>query len=81
MNIPAALLEDCLQGYLEIAFQEDSPPRVIERRVKLLELQFSTPQPKDTKVKGALKKITLSFVAPDVQELYRRYEGWLIWLI
>jgi hypothetical protein len=74
LNIPAPVLEDCLQGYLEIAFQEDPPPRVIERRVKLLELQFATPQPQDTKVKGALKKITLSFVAPDVQELYRRYE-------
>jgi hypothetical protein len=77
MNFPAGLLEDCLQGYLERVFQEDSPPRVLERRLKLLELQFSTPQPKDTKVKGALRRITLNFVAPDVQELYRRYTvGW-----
>jgi hypothetical protein len=33
---------------------------------------FATPEPSVTKVKGALRKITLSLGARDVQELYRR---------
>jgi hypothetical protein len=72
LKIPASVLGDCLQGYLERVFQEDATPRAIERNLKLLELMFSTPEPKNFKVKGALKRITLNFGATDVHELYRR---------
>ena len=72
LNVPANMLGDCLQGYLERVFQEDATPRAIERNLKILELIFSIPEPTNPKVKGALKKITLNFGATDVQELYRR---------
>lgn len=72
LEIPADLLDRCLQGYLEILFREDSTQRIIDQRLKLLELIFSTPQPTDSKVKGALRRITLTLGAHDVQELYRR---------
>ena len=72
ISIPASVLAVCLQGYLERVFHEDATPRAIERNLKILELMFSTPDPTNPKVKGALKKITLNFGAADVQELYRR---------
>jgi hypothetical protein len=72
LEIPADLLEKCLQGYLEILFREDNAQRTIEQRLKILELIFSTPQPANPKVKGALRRITLTLGVRDVQELYRR---------
>ena len=73
VNLPADLLGECLQGYLERLFREDSTTRTIDRGLGILEMVFSTPEFTSTKVKGALKKVTLSLGARDVQELYRRY--------
>ena len=73
MAFPATLLGDCLQEYLEQVFQEEFTQRTIDRSLKILELIFTTPDPTNPKVKGALRKITLSLGAQDVLELYRRY--------
>lgn len=71
LQLPPELLAECLQGYLERVF-EDRPTPAIERKVRLLELVFSIPESKENKVKGALRKITLSPNAMDVEQLYRR---------
>jgi hypothetical protein len=72
MRLPKELLAECLQGYLDLVFQ-DTSARPVERRVRVLEVGFTVPELKDTKVKGALRKITFSLSLKDVQELYRRY--------
>jgi hypothetical protein len=72
LQLSSELLGECLQGYLELVFEDRSTP-AIERKVKLLELIFSVPESKEGKVKGALRKITLSLNALDVEQLYRRY--------
>ena len=72
LNLSAELLGECLQGYLERVFREEHTQRAIDQSLKILELMFSTPEQKNPKVKGALRKITLSLGARDVQELYRR---------
>ena len=74
INFPATLLGDCLQGYLEQVFREEFTQRAIDRSLKILELIFTTPDPTKPKVKGALRKVTLSLGAQDVQELYQRYD-------
>ena len=68
LSLTPELLGDCLQGYLERLFREEHTERTIDHGLKLLELMFTTPEPKTPKVKGALKKITLSLGARDVQE-------------
>jgi hypothetical protein len=70
VRLPQTLLGECLQGYLELLFKESQ--RVINSRLKILELTFSTPEPTACKVKGALRKIVLSVDAADVQELCGR---------
>ena len=72
--LPATLLQECLQGYLERCFSEDEDSqRVLDRNVKILEIMFTIPETKDGKVKGALRKITISLPAQDLHEMYRRY--------
>jgi hypothetical protein len=73
VSLPAELLAECLQGYLERVFRDDASQRTIDRSIRILELIFSVPEPSNTKVKGALRKITFSLGARDVQEMYRRY--------
>jgi hypothetical protein len=72
VSLPPDLLADCLQGYLERVFREDASQRSIDRNLRILELIYSVPEPTNTRVKGALRRITLSLGARDVQELYRR---------
>lgn len=72
LNIPASLLEECLQGYLERLFREDAAPQGVDRGLRILELSFSTPETTNAKVQNALRKIVLTFRSEDVQELYRR---------
>jgi Kinetochore complex Sim4 subunit Fta1 len=72
LNLPPEFLGDCLQGYLQRVLRENVSLRTIDRSLKILELMFTTPEPTTPKVKGALRKITLSLGAQDVQELYRR---------
>jgi hypothetical protein len=72
LYLSAELLAECLQGYLERLFREELTQRKLDHCLKILELMFTTPQPTNPKVKGALRKITLSLGARDVQELYRR---------
>ena len=72
VSLPADLLAECLQGYLELAFRDDASQRVIDRHVRILELIYAVLEPSKTKVKGALRRITFSLGAGDVQELYRR---------
>jgi hypothetical protein len=72
VSLPAELLAECLQGYLERVFRDDASQRAIDRSLRILELIYSVPEPSNTKVKGALRKITFSLGARDVQEMYRR---------
>ena len=72
LRLPAELLGECLQGYLELVFEDRSTP-TSDRRVRLLEVIFSVPESKESKVKSALRKITLSLTGNDVEQLYRRY--------
>ena len=72
--LPATLLQECLQGYLERCLsEEEDSQRVLDRRVKILEIMFTIPETKDVKVKGALRKITISLPSQDLHEMYRRY--------
>lgn len=72
LHLSPELLADCLQGYLELVFEDRSTP-TNDRRLKLLELIFAVPESKESKVKGALRKITFTMSAKDVEQLYRRY--------
>lgn len=72
--LPARLLEECLQGYLERCFSGDqSSQRAGDRSIRILDIMFTVPETKDGKVKGALRKITISLPAQDIQEMYQRY--------
>jgi hypothetical protein len=72
VHLPPTLLGECLQGYLGLLFKESPVQRVINSRLKILELTFSTPEPTTPKVKGALRKIVFSIDGADVQELCGR---------
>jgi len=74
MSIPSEMLSECLQDYLSIIFQEEDTQRTLGRKLKILEIIFSIPEVKDSKVKGALRKLTLSIGASDVKDLYERYD-------
>jgi len=78
VGLPSSLLQECLQGYLERCFtaaddDNDVSPRAIEKKIRVLEVMFTIPEVKTSKVKNALRKITISLPAQDVHELYRRY--------
>ena len=81
VNFPAELLAECLQGYLERVFREGGTQRTMDRSLKILELIFTTPELENPKVKGALRRITLSLGARDVHELYRRHDSLRDYLI
>jgi len=74
MSIPSEILSQCLQDYLSIIFQEEGIQRTLGRKLKILEIIFSIPEVKETKVKSALRKLTLSIGASDVKDLYERYD-------
>jgi len=72
VSLPADLLAECLQGYLELVFRDDASQRTIDRHIRIVELVYAVMEPSKSKVKGALRRITFSLGASDVQELYRR---------
>jgi Kinetochore complex Sim4 subunit Fta1 len=72
VSLSGVFLAECLQGYLDRIFQDEPTPAAVEKGIKIMELVYSPPVFENTKVKGALRKITISLNSHDISEFHAR---------